>query len=250
MTGLDKLVGVSVSDPGKAENERHGTLNAHTRHAFVEIVRQIFAAGGSFAYGGHLEAEGYTDTLLSLLRTYSLADRPAAERVHQYLARPTRESLTAQQELDLATYATPVEVPAVGEGDDRVALAREFTAMRELMNEDIDARIVMGGKLVGYVGRWPGVVEEAYLAIEHGRCVYVVGGLGGAAERVARAVRGEWPSDLEADPEVPGRSQDELRAIFDGADLRNGLDDEENEQLMCTTDLDLIVALILRGLVA
>src|SRR4051812_12610851 len=187
MTRLDKLVGVSVSDPGRAENERHGTLNAHVRHAFVEVARQCFAAGCSIGYGGHLEADGYTDTLLALLRTYSLADRPAAERVRQYLARPIWERLDGDQALALATYTTAIRIPATAEGADRAAHAREFTAMRQRMNEDMDARVAMGGQLAGYVGRWPGIVEEAYLALAAGCPLFVAGGLGGAAERVALA---------------------------------------------------------------
>lgn len=250
MTPLDAVVGVSVSDPGEVELERRGLIADHTKHAFVEIARQILAAGGSLAYGGHLEAEGYTATLIALLRTYSKADRPSLERVRQYLARPIWEKLTPPQRKDLATYTTWIKVPAVGEGDDRAALAREYTAMRVRMTEDIDARIVMGGKVSGYTGRWPGIVEEAYLALAAGRPLYVAGGLGGAAARVADLLRGAWPDDLVEEADVPGPTANELRAVFFEADLRNRLDEDENALLMKTADLDLMVALILRGLSA
>jgi SLOG cluster2 len=248
MTPLDVLVGVSVSDPGRAELERHGIIEAHVKHAFVELARQILAAGGSLAYGGHLEAEGYTATLLALLRTYSKRDRPASERVRQYLARPIWEKLTSEQRKDLATYTTWIKVPAVGEGNDRAAVAREYTAMRQRMTDEIDARIVLGGKVEGYSGRWPGIVEEAYVALAAGRPLYVAGGLGGAAARVAELLRGNWPEDLVDHPDLPGPSPDELRATFEGARLRNGLEDDENALLVGTADLDLMVALVLRGL--
>jgi hypothetical protein len=245
---MNLLVGVSVSSPGERELERHGIIEEHVQHAFVEIARQILAAGGSLAYGGHLEAEGYTATLLALLRTYSKADRPPRERVRQYLARPIWEKLTAEQRKDLATYMTWIKVPAAAEGDDRAARAREYTAMRQLMTGDLDARIVMGGKLSGYSGRWPGIVEETYLALAGGKPLYVAGGLGGAAARVAGMLRGSWPPDLHEDAAIPGPEAEELRTVFEGAQLRNGLDDAENDLLMGTADLDLMVALMLRGL--
>jgi hypothetical protein len=212
----------------------------------VELARQVLAAGGSLAYGGHLG--GFTATLFSLLATYSPEDRPEPERVRQYLARPIWQKLTSAQRGELATYATWTEVPGAGKGNDRVAHAREYTAMRELMTEEITARVIIGGAVSGYAGRWPGIVEEAYLAVEAGLPLYVAGGLGGAAERVALAVGGKWPADLGADPEVPGRSEEDVRALLVRADLRNGLDAAENKQLMATSDLDLIAALILRGL--
>jgi hypothetical protein len=246
MSGVDAIVGVSVSDPGEDELARHGLIGAHTAHAFVELARQVLAAGGSLAYGGHLG--GFTATLFSLLATYSPEDRPDPERVRQYLARPIWQKLTQAERAELATYATWTEVPAVGRGNDAATHAREFIAMRELMTEEITARVILGGAVSGYKGRWPGIVEEAFLAVEAGLPVYVAGGLGGAAERVALAVRGTWPADLAARAELPGRSEEEVRALLVGADLRNGLDKAENAQLMTTSDLDLIAALILRGL--
>ena len=263
MTPPDVLVGISVSDPGEPELELRGLTEDHVRHVFVELARQILAAGGSLAYGGDLREGGYTRTLLALLLTYSPRDRPARGRIRAYLASPVWEGLSASDESELAVVAVREKVPPAGElGDDSAAAkACAFTAMRRRMTDDIDARVVVGGRLCGQQGRWPGVVEEAYLALRGGKPLLVVGGLGGAAARLADAVRGEVPVELTsefqrantdgfdtlADARV-GVDDDELRAVLDDAELRNGLSPEENDILFETSDLDLIVALVLRGI--
>src|SRR5207244_6277673 len=57
------VVGVSVSEPSPEELVRLGVSEVHVRHAFIEIVRHVLAAGWSVAYGGDLRRAGYTDAL-------------------------------------------------------------------------------------------------------------------------------------------------------------------------------------------
>jgi hypothetical protein len=171
--------------------------------------------------------------------------------------------MTPEDEEELAILATPVRVPAADPADQPgpLARARDLTAMRELMAAEADARVLLGGRIAGQQGRWPGIVEEAYLALRAGQPLYVAGGLGGAAARVAEALRGSWPevltdafqrSHTEAAARLieagPGVTEEDLRATLVGAALGNGLGGEENEQLLQTADLDVIVALIMRGL--
>jgi len=47
--------------------------------------------------------------------------------------------------------------------------ARCLTAMREKMNTDINARVLLGGRLEGFMGRYPGLAEEALLAKRSGK---------------------------------------------------------------------------------
>ena len=170
----------------------------HVRHVFIEAARQVLAAGGSLAYGGDLRANGYTQLLLALVRTYSRPDRPPRERILQYLAAPVWRTLRVKDAEELAILATPIEVPPADAraGTTAAARARDYTAMRVRMTAESDARIVLGGRLWGRQGRWPGVVEEAYLALRRGQPLFVLGGLGGAANRIGAALRGTWPDEL------------------------------------------------------
>ncbi|MGE0824309.1 MAG: hypothetical protein AB7G75_23700 [Candidatus Binatia bacterium] len=52
------------------------------------------------------------------------------------------------------------------------------------------ARILLGGKVENYLGFIPGVFEEALVTIEKQCPLYVLGGFGGAAEVLARAILG------------------------------------------------------------
>jgi hypothetical protein len=194
---LAGLVGISVSDPGDAELRLRGLAADHVTHLFIELARQVLAAGGDLAYGGDLCAEGYTQTLVSLLRTYFRADRPSRSRVRQYLARYVWEPMSTSEASALAAYLTPVRVAGGGDAeDDRVARALDLTAMRRQMSGEIEARVLLGGRLSGQLGRWPGVVEEAYLALAAGRPLFVCGGIGGAGARIAEALGGAWPDEL------------------------------------------------------
>jgi hypothetical protein len=58
------------------------------------------------------------------------------------------------------------------------------------------ARVVLGGKTEGYGGFLPGILEEALITLENRCPLYVLGGFGGAAEILARAL-------LEAGDQCP-----------------------------------------------
>jgi hypothetical protein len=253
---------ISVSSPGEAELKARGLLSEHIDHAFVEIARQVLAGGGCLAYGGDLRVGGFTRTLEALLRTYSAAARPDAARIRQYLARPVWSKATIAELADTANVFSVVKVEGwEGEGEAEVLRARDFTLMRERMTRETDARIVIGGNPVAGAGRWPGVVEEAALAAQASQPLFVCGGLGGGGSLVAQALRGEWPAELtggyqaERSPNASTLAQvglplgeEELREVLLDAEPHNELSEADNELLMETTDLDTIIALILRGL--
>jgi hypothetical protein len=141
--------------------------------------------------------------------------------------------------------------------------------MRERMTRDIGVRVVLGGKVAGYSGKYPGIVEETYLAMLSGKPVYILGGFGGAAYVIAQALQGEVPKafSLGFQAQTPGYSDmvslynarhrdapidyESLVSTFHHwgiTGLNNGLDAEENARLFQTDHVDEIIALLLRGL--
>jgi len=50
------------------------------------------------------------------------------------------------------------------------------------------ARVLLGGKVERYSGFLPGIFEEALVTLEKQRPVYILGGFGGAAEKLAEAI--------------------------------------------------------------
>jgi len=145
--------------------------------------------------------------------------------------------------------------------------------MRHLSTAESSARIVLGGRVAGYSGQLPGVIEEAVITLRAGKPLYIVGGCGGAAHVLVEALRGDDPMELTTawcQAEVPGWTElmaearrrghagtapedvaTELRTLgASGAAgaLRNGLDERDNEELLETANARRAVTLILRGL--
>jgi hypothetical protein len=147
-----------------------------------------------------------------------------------------------------------------------------LTYMRNSMQTETSARIAMGGKLKGYEGLWPGVLEEGVIALRAGQPLYLLGLFGGAARLLIDALHGvereeltnAWLSALPGSDEL----RDEYRrrghtvqmseelatelkqkgAAGLSAALNNGLSEDENNELMNSDDPQRIVALILGGL--
>lgn len=256
-------VGISVSE--SADLARLGLRASHCRLAVVELARAVLLAGGTIVYGGDLRPEGFTTLLLDEVRSY--AHGRAALFV--CLSADAHHDLPAEQldEIDrrLGADARLVLVDADGQsvqpGDRAAGLeppdsARALSALRQHMTELTDARVVVGGRLTGYKGSAPGVVEEALLAIEAGQPVYAAGGFGGAALSVAR-VLGADPK-LWAPPGVPAGADDigAVRALQGlektinglGDPPLDGLDDDQRKALAATHRPGEIASLAVLGL--
>jgi len=279
-------IGLSISD--SADLPARGFGPAHLRDAAAEFARFLLAAGTTLAYGGDLRQGGFTEVLFELLTAYRAISGEAVEAIQSYLAWPLHLDLDDTQRARLKNTARfhPIPPPAnlgidatgvtsakevpPATPENRIAWARSLTAMRERMNAEIHARLLLGGQARG-LGKYPGLAEEALLALRAGKPVYLIGAFGGCAEAVVEALRGNKPSaltlDYQAAEELPratielynaqvppgGEPIDYkgLTAEFEkvgSAGLNNGLDAEENERLFTTMHLPEMIALVLRGL--
>ena len=274
------LVGLSVSEPDQRELVRLGLDEIHVRHAFIEIARHILARGWSIAYGGDLRKSGYTEALFDLVRTYNRADLSGPDRVYSYLAWPNWCDLLTSQRADLANVATikevarpegaPESLPAIPERGPGELLwnSLALSQMRAQMDSDIGARVLLGGRVSGQQGLYPGIAEEAALALRSHTPLYVAGGFGGCAQLVASSLGGARPAEmsleyqLEHTPRYPelvsaavaagnGPAFADLLDTFNAAGFKgldNGLGESENQRLMQADDVDEIVALVVQGL--
>jgi len=228
---------------------------------------------------------------------YYLDVTPAIEAQWINCCRIIRISQT-QAGIAEADLATDAEARAA-EKSDRVLFngAVTLSAMRRLTTEEIRitipdmpiveiippgaARVILGGKIDNYCGFLPGIFEEALLTLENGRPLYVLGGFGGAAEALARAMLGignPRPEELTAvwhqektpcvaklaalagefamPPEVRPTSAalDALFALVEQAranlpdTLKTGLTDPETRELLMTRDVARAVQLVRKGL--
>lgn len=192
-----------------------GFTHDHLVDATVHIARTLISAGAAIAYGGDFRtgAKAFTPLLAQLIQTYNQTASRRALDLHSYLAAivslgeaPTDLPLQFHHLKESPDLAEEALLPDPGLPDAPPA-PFYFSDMRRVMEKHIEARIVLGGqsdpRIVkdgdGYGGRYPGVVEEAWRALQRGNPLYVAGGFGGAAGLVA---------DLLEDKEIPEKLRD------------------------------------------
>ena len=297
---------ITVSISESDDIRKYGLSNEHFDTLSDEVHLYLLLAGLKIAYGGALKgdfskASNFTLRLFELVRAYSkLAEGVNAQplegavlnvapwplwlgygesewklfagKVANYEQGPRPDVPWSDDEI-----FPPIEGRRVLASDTpqrRYAWARGLSAMRERITALSHARLVIGGKLSGFSGIVPGVVEEAWLSLMQKKPLYVAGGFGGAARAVSDRLIGDRT------PRVRGRASQADRAGLRrcarfyaqyggdfrsmeqmGADiaaacagvglveaLRNGLDDAENRELMRCTDPQRIARLVLTGL--
>ncbi|HEX4953585.1 MAG TPA: hypothetical protein VF017_09370 [Thermoanaerobaculia bacterium] len=285
-----RRIGLSVSGDG-AELAHHGFTPSGMNRFTVRLARALLAEGATLAFGHDWRPEGVMEAVAALAFEYHRpvdAERePAA--ILNLIPWPTERSSTDPNLLlrlhgivEVRPAGCPEELRSLEEearhaGADselyRYLRARGLTHLRRQLNEACDARVALGGKLSGYDGRLPGILEEVLLALQSHRPVYLVGVLGGAAQALGHVLLdGEDPGGLlrEArleelyrlqaarggqelgDPDLnPERLRQELREPELRARLlANGLSEAENRRLLDSTLEEEVVLLILKGLKA
>ena len=260
MNAIDtpKIIAVSMSE--SPDMAVLGFSDDHLREAVAEFAIYLLASGVNLAYGGDLRSGGLTELLFELVTRYRRQEDTGA-RVIDYLAWPVHVRMKAA---DLDALAAELQgfaqLALIGRDgrwmsmEDRHTLPshepdeREWgtglTAMRTTMRGETDARIVLGGRVEGYMGRMPGIAEEALLSLDAGQPLFLVGGMGGCARDIAETVGlvDSWVGSRSA---WPGRQQFKR---YKQTDLHNGLSGEENQLLARIPHIEQAVTLVMQGL--
>ena len=229
-------------------------------------------AGGSLVYGGRVKPSGFTQYLMHEVRRYGRDDEPALTLC---LAAPEHLKLS-RRELDdidkaLGTRGRIVCLDLEGheikgilrtksrdpEPFSKGDASQAYSSMRRHLVAITDARVLIGGRLSGFAGAMPGIVEEAIAAVEARHPLYVSAGFGGAAALVAKQLHLD---DLNWAPDdFPSRSDDEridrgLQLLDEAAAssgwnaMSCGLDEQAVRQLAATHRASDVASLVVRGL--
>ncbi|MGJ8628774.1 MAG: hypothetical protein ACSHXB_17570 [Sulfitobacter sp.] len=262
-----KSVGISVSE--SPDLQQLGLIEDHFRMTLADIARTIMFAGGSIYYGGHLRADGYTQFLLNELQRYGNREKPfkicLSHTEHQKMS---ADDLSEQRDqiglfgdiIFLDTEGNPVEF---SENEDHKSydptpelLAKSLSGLRSYMTKVTTGRVVLGGKRTGFLGRYPGIIEEVIASVEAGKPLYLVGGFGGAtmdAISALQAEHAEWfvrYTNDEQDSNKLAKSLVVLRCAAESSQdwKKNGLSSEQNALLAATYRSSEIAALLGYGL--
>lgn len=282
----DQLVAISISESDADDMARRGLGKAHHHDYLSEFVRYFFAGGAEVLYGGSLQQEGFTRTLIDLAREYRRDN--AKPCFHNILAWPHSRAVSVDLRAELfgvADFHAYVADPDMGVNHqlevadftvrEKLAAVASNTTLRIELSKYESLRVLMGGKLRGYSGFMPGLLEEAYYTLWKGNPLYLLGALGGCTGAICDVLLGKNPVELteayckaldgkqalhdawEAFPNPPEslrnvpRNPDTLVKFIREkgiAGLNNGLDEDENRRLFTTPHVPEMVGLVLKGL--
>lgn len=275
-----KNVAISISE--SPDSSTLGIGKAMFEDLSVELARHLLISGAHLVYGGDLRPGGFTELFKDLTYQYGIyeKDKTLKNYFTNYLAWPIYIGMspTTQAEYKscrvICQKATIPNIIPSGlhdlmlpptTVDNLYYWAESLKAMRQEMESNIDARIILGGRVTGFKGYMPGLYEEAINAANVKHPIYLLGGFGGAALRLIKLIKEETTSEKLFEECCSYRSYQEFVSYLDKEKgemnfkaldifvnnmgvLNNGLSDDENERLFVTTNVTEIIALVLKGL--
>jgi len=285
-------IGLSISDVGDSEIHRTRLPSNQLKLFAQDLARHLLARGSRLIYGGDLRKDGFTEFLFS--EASSLRDRlqRKSSRILNYIAWPIYLADSEDVKRWKADYSYVAEMKEILPPKDVLSLIHDthkflkpdsilnryiwgrcLTFMREKMIQKSDVRICTGGRLIGYKGKYPGVLEEVAISMSIGKPLYLLGAYGGMTERICNLLAdGQTPEELtlywqsknniEYDQlieEYKNRtrkgyiSYTEIESIIKGIGLKglcriNHLTEEENLRLFHTPFTEEAILLILTGI--
>lgn len=271
-----KRFGISISDSPEEDMMRLGQDKSHLKCLAKSLAQKIIRNDALLMYGGDLRPNGFTQFLFEeakIVRSHS----PNAKKIliKNYTSWPMQQSETSELKQWTAEHRgvcefIKCELPpdveyTTGSDISGYIWGCCLTDMRKRMVDESDIRICAGGKITGFKGCIPGILEEILFAIEQKKPVFLLGGFGGMSERICRYLStGILPEELTKEYQINKSSEYqktvneyEARNIvidysnvlsLDISSLNNGLSDEQNKRLFVTPFLDEVITLISVGL--
>lgn len=200
----DTKIGVSISDPAFSSYESLHLHSGQLTRLAQDLARHLLARSSTLLYGGDLREDGFTQFILD--EAVALKSRLNSDNVHvqNHLAWPLYVPETVidwkakyHEVIDTVEHEIPSDIVdevdiysfiAPNTPENCYIWSRCLTAMRTFSVEMSDARICVGGKLSGYSGSMPGVLEEILIAIETDKPIYLLGAFGGVVKEVCKTI--------------------------------------------------------------
>lgn len=270
-----------------------GLSPTHLECAVAEVSQMMLIGGGSLLYAGApgTHVPDLTTAIMNTVSSYTasveaythLSGDPEQHDIHPgdmfslavpYVVLNTSESIKRLNEAanHFSGYASILVLDEYGQkiedfddlqpwqGDSNET-ARALHHIRQALPQYCDARLLIGGKTRrqstdipnGYIGDFPGIVEEALYTLRKGQPLFIAGGFGGAAALLARelGLGRDLPVPDEALAEINQcvayrDAIDEIKRLFDPT--RTGLNGDDLRCLATTQRASELGALAAKGL--
>ncbi len=292
----DWRVGISISNVSVAsvtDFSQHHLHQDYTERFAQDIARYLLAREATLIYGGDLRENGFTQFILDEAVALMNRNPNHANKIYveNHLAWPIYvpdNALRAwRAKYSSVMYTREHDIPedisaCVDKNifikpcnfENKYIWSRCLTEMRQESINCSDARICAGGKLFGYNGKMPGVLEEIMIAIETKKPTYLLGAFGGVVGEVCKTIRkGEATKFLTEDWQVCNNAgykdlqekarednyhanYEHVKLILENPELlsdmiqRSGLTENKYMRLMESPFIDECVYLIIQGLKA
>ena len=281
-------IGISISDNPSGSYLTHHLHTDHLKRLSQDLARHLLAREGTIIYGGDLRKDGFTQFILD--EAIALKTRLNTDNIHveNHLAWPLYisdpEIIAWRAKYNQVIKTIEHDIPAdIARGVDskkflapngvesKYVWSRCLSEMREKSIETCHARICAGGKLSGYNGKMPGVLEEIIISMAKKKPIYLLGAFGGVVGEVCKAIFNksitdplteQWQIahndgyfDLQKRAEIEGENADykgikiKLENLTVG-DIANssGLSSDDYHRLIKSPFVDECVYLIIKGL--
>lgn len=204
---------IALSASESDDLRRLGLSEWHCRLVIAELGRALMLAGATVIYGGRLGADTYTEILIDEAQRFGGRRRTLELAIPESEYARLSTSQLRKADARLGEFGRLILIRASGKPESISAFDRRLvapvdtalalTAARTHVADTCDARVLIGGRLSGYSGIEPGVIEEARLTAERNKPVLAAAGYGGAAAAVsnvlARGGATDWqPSSFPA----------------------------------------------------
>jgi hypothetical protein len=281
-------IGISISEvfgDGFSSNHLHPDLLIRLAQ---DLARHLLARSATLIYGGDLRPDGFTEFILDEAAILKERIRGDLQTIENHLAWPLYVSepeivswrARYSQVMKTEEYEIPVDVAAgvskelflpPNTPENSYVWSRCLTEMREKSIDSSTVRICAGGKLSGYKGKMPGVLEEVILSLNSEKPTFLLGAFGGVVggvcsvlinKDVPEALTEEWQishnagySDVQAIAKTHGHECG-YSAVTDMLQRQNisdmasrcGLSEDEYIRVMRSPFVDECLHLILKGI--
>lgn len=281
-------IGISISE---VHGDGFSSDHLHPDHLIrlaQDLARHLLARSATLIYGGDLRPGGFTEFILDEATILKERIRGNLQIIENHLAwplyvsEPEIVSWRAQysQIMKTVEHKLPNDV-AMGilmdifippnTPENSYIWSRSLTNMRIESIESSTVRVCAGGKLSGYKGKMPGVLEEIILSLNSQKPIFLMGAFGGVVENVCRIILGEdvpeelteeWQvshnagySDIQAIAKTHGHEckYKEIIQLLKQQNIPNlaarcGLSEQEYIQIMRSPFIDECLHLVLKGL--
>lgn len=282
----NKNFGISISDLSFEDVTEIGQTPAHLIQLSQDLARHLISRGAEITYGGDLRDNGFTEFIFNESLAYQTRAMTNEIQLNNYIVWPIYKADTEKVKDWKANYISIARMIELSPSDDILEFipniesflppsntqnlyvwSRNLTEMRKIIAKKCDIRICAGGRLTGYKGIMPGILEEIILTNQMNRPLYLLGGFGGVTASVCEAIRNKsMPRELTKDWQVENNAgYKELLDLYSernpdiidynkisesiiNLELNNGLSKEENIKLFSTPFIDEALYLVFRGL--